>query len=106
MTGHIPPADAAVARDVVAVRKDAQFKDIVRVMRARRFSALPVLDDDDKVIGVVSEDDLLVREGYRAADGGPRLLFRHADRAKAGGLTAAGLRRPHQNRDHQAGHRV
>ena len=80
-----------MTRDVVAVRKDAQFKDIVRVMRARRFSALPVLDDDDKVIGVVSEDDLLVREGFRAADGGLRFLFRHADRVKAGGLTAVGL---------------
>jgi CBS-domain-containing membrane protein len=80
-----------MTRDVVAVRKDAQFKDIVRVMRARRFSALPVLDDEDKVIGVVSEDDLLVREGLRTADGGPRFLFRHADRVKAGGLTAAGL---------------
>ena len=80
-----------MTRDVVAVRKDAQFKDIVRVMRARRFSALPVLDDDDKVIGVVSEDDLLVREGFRAADGGLRFLFRHADRVKAGELTADGL---------------
>jgi len=80
-----------MTKDVVGVRKDAQFKDIVRVMRARRFSALPVLDDDDKVIGVVSEDDLLVREGFRAADGGPRFMFRHADRVKAGGLTAAGL---------------
>jgi len=61
-----------MTRDVVAVRKDAQFKDVVRVTRARKFSALLVLDDDDKVIGVVSEDDLLVREGSLAADGGPR----------------------------------
>ena len=80
-----------MTRDVVAVRKDAQFKDIVRVMRAGRFSALPVLDDDDRVIGVVSEDDLLVREGSRAADGGSRFLVRHGERVKAGGLAAAGL---------------
>ena len=80
-----------MTRDVVAVRKDAQFKDIVRVMRARRFSALPVLDDDNRVIGVVSEDDLLVREGSRAADGGSRFLFRHGDRVKAAGLAAGGL---------------
>jgi CBS-domain-containing membrane protein len=80
-----------MTRDVVAVRKDAQFKDIVRVMRARRFSALPVLDDDNRVIGVVSEDDLLVREGSRAADGRSRFLFRHGDRVKAAGLAAGGL---------------
>jgi CBS domain-containing protein len=65
-----------MTRDVVAVRKDAQFKDIVQVMRERKFSALPVLDGDDKVVGIVSEDDLLVREGSRAQDGGPRFLFR------------------------------
>ena len=80
-----------MTKNVVAVRKDVQFKDIVRVIRARRFSALPVLDDDDKVVGVVSEDDLLVREGSRTAGGRPRFLFRHADRVKAGGLTAARL---------------
>lgn len=80
-----------MTRNVVALRKDAQFKDIVQVMRARRFSAFPVLDDDDKVIGVVSEDDLLIREGFRAPGAGPRFLVRHADRVKAGGLTAADL---------------
>jgi CBS-domain-containing membrane protein len=80
-----------MTKNVVAVRKNAKFKEIVRVMRARRFSAFPVLDDDDKVVGVVSEDDLLVREGFRAVGGGPRFLLRHADRVKAGGLTAAGL---------------
>jgi predicted transcriptional regulator len=80
-----------MTRNVVAVRKDAQFKDIVQVMRARRFSAFPVLDDDNMVIGVVSEDDLLVREGFRVPGSGPRFLLRHADRAKADGLTAAEL---------------
>jgi CBS-domain-containing membrane protein len=80
-----------MTRNVVAVRKDAQFKDIILVMRARRFSAFPVLDDDDRVIGVVSEDDLLVREGFDGPGTGPRFLMRHADRSKATGLTAAEL---------------
>jgi CBS domain-containing protein len=80
-----------MTRNVVAVRKDARFKDIVQVMRARRFSAFPVLDDDNKVVGVVSEDDLLIREGFRVPGSGPRFLLRHADRAKADGLTAAEL---------------
>lgn len=80
-----------MTRNVVAVRKDARFKDIVLVMRARRFSAFPVLDDDNMVVGVVSEDDLLIREGFRAAGSGPRLLLRHADRTKADGLAAVEL---------------
>ena len=80
-----------MTRNVVAVRKDAGFKDIVQVMRARRFSAFPVLDSDDKVVGVVSEDDLLVREGVSGPGTGPRFLLRRADRAMAAGLTAADL---------------
>ena len=80
-----------MTRNVVAVRKDAQFKDIVQVMRARRFSAFPVLDDDSHVIGVVSEDDLLVRLAMAEPVAGLRFVSGHADRAKATGLTAAEL---------------
>ncbi len=45
--------------NVVAVRRDAEFKEIVEVMHRRRLSAFPVLDDHDNVVGVVSEADLL-----------------------------------------------
>lgn len=79
-----------MTRDVVALRATARFKDILRIMRARMFSALPVLDSDGTVVGVVSEDDLLVREGYRGQELRP-LRLRHADRAKAAGLNAADL---------------
>jgi CBS domain-containing protein len=80
-----------MTHNAVAVRKDARFKDIVQVMRARRFSAFPVLDDNNMVVGVVSEDDLLIREGFRVPGSGRRFLLRHSDRAKADGLTAAEL---------------
>ncbi len=79
-----------MTRNVVAVRKDARFKDIVQVMRARRCSACPVLDDDNMVIGIVSEDDLLARQAIAGTGAGQRSP-RHADRAKATGLTAAEL---------------
>jgi len=79
-----------MTRNVVSLRTHAQFKDIVHVMRKRRFSAFPVLDDRDRVIGVVSEDDLLVKQGYGEADG-PGFLIHRADRAKAHGVTAAQL---------------
>jgi CBS domain-containing protein len=80
-----------MTRNVVAVRKDARFKDIVQVMRARRFSAFPVLDDDNQVVGVVSEDDLLLREGLRSPGSRRRVPRCPADRTKADGLTAAQL---------------
>jgi CBS-domain-containing membrane protein len=47
---------------VVAVRKGASFKEMAARLREQRVSAFPVLDDDDKVIGVVSEADLLTKE--------------------------------------------
>jgi CBS domain-containing protein len=88
MTSHV---GEVMTRNVVSVRKHAQFKEIVRVMRQRQFSAFPVLDDHDKVVGVVSEDDLLVKESYRGSGTGPGFLARHGDKAKAAGLTAAEL---------------
>jgi CBS domain-containing protein len=48
-----------MTRDVAAVRADASFKEIAAMLRGLQVSAFPVLDDDDKVIGVVSETDML-----------------------------------------------
>jgi CBS-domain-containing membrane protein len=80
-----------MTRNVVSVRKHAEYKEILLVMRRRHISAFPVLGDDDKVIGVVSEDDLLVKESFAGAEGGPRFLARHGDKAKAAALTAREL---------------
>jgi CBS-domain-containing membrane protein len=44
---------------VVVVRLNATYKDMTARPREFRVSAFPVLDDDNKVIGVVSEADLL-----------------------------------------------
>jgi CBS-domain-containing membrane protein len=77
--------------NVVAVRKEAEFKEIIKVMRRRHFSAFPVLDGDDRVAGVVSEADLLLKEAFPAAGGGADRPYRWRDRAKAAALTAADL---------------
>jgi CBS domain-containing protein len=75
---------------VVAVREDADFKEIVTALRSRRISAFPVLDAAGRVIGVVSEADLLAKE---ATPGPPPGLVRLAwllkERSKATGVTAA-----------------
>ncbi|MFE1291825.1 CBS domain-containing protein [Streptomyces sp. NPDC058751] len=56
-----------MTRTVVALRKRAAFKDIARTMRRWKVSALPVLDGDRRVVGVVSEADLLPKEMLRDA---------------------------------------
>lgn len=50
---------------VIAVGRQATFKDIAQNMQQWRVSAVPVLEADGRVIGVVSEADLLAEEQYR-----------------------------------------
>ncbi|WP_317447743.1 CBS domain-containing protein [Streptomyces collinus] len=49
----------------VTVGRDARFKEIVRVMDERGVSAVPVVSGDGRVVGVVSEADLLPKEEFR-----------------------------------------
>jgi CBS-domain-containing membrane protein len=73
---------------VVAVGRDAPFKEIVQLFDQWKVSALPVLEGEGRVVGVVSEADLLHKEEFRDADdtGGE-----FADRLKAGAVTAGEL---------------
>ncbi|MFM9442500.1 CBS domain-containing protein [Streptomyces acidiscabies] len=78
-----------MTRPVVAVGRETLFKDVVTLMERWRVAAVPVLEGDGRVIGVVSEADLLPKEEFR--EGGPdRAVQRErlADLAKAGALTA------------------
>ncbi|MEP7104806.1 MAG: CBS domain-containing protein [Chloroflexota bacterium] len=81
-----------MTREVVTVAPATAFKAIVRELTERRISALPVVDEAGRVLGVVSEADLLLKEDHNslAARGGilePRR--RRAERAKSSGATAA-----------------
>ena len=75
---------------VVAVKRDATFKEMAATLRRYRVSALPVVDDAGHVIGVVSEADLLAKEAL-ADPGVAAELLRHQDVRKAQGLTAGDL---------------
>jgi len=50
-----------MARRVVAVSPDATIRDAIRLMLAHRISGLPVIDDNHRLVGVVSEGDFLRR---------------------------------------------
>lgn len=52
---------------VLSVRPDALIKDVARLLIENRISGLPVVDDTGRVIGVISEGDLLVKEQSRSA---------------------------------------
>lgn len=53
---------------VVAVGRKALFKDILERMEKWQVSGLPVLEGDGRVIGLVSEADLLSKEVFRGRD--------------------------------------
>lgn len=77
---------------VIAVRASATYKEMAARLREMHVSAFPVLDGDDKVIGVVSESDLLTKaaltERMPGVFGG---MMRSREQAKAAGVTAAEL---------------
>ena len=79
-----------ITTQVVAVRSGATFKEMAAALRQYRVSAFPVVDEHEKVIGIVSEADLLAKEAL--SDPGPVAeLVHRKDLRKAEGLTAGDL---------------
>ena len=79
---------AVMHRNVVTVWPETSFQEIARILVGRRISAVPVVDADRHVLGVVSADDLLTTRP---------LPFHYSQRAsrvapgRAAGRTAARL---------------
>jgi len=77
---------------VIAVRRSAHYKEMAAMLHRMRLSAFPVIDEDNKVIGVVSETDLLTKEALEGSV--PRTvqgLTRQRVRSQVDGVTAADL---------------
>ncbi|CAL9344888.1 Inosine-5'-monophosphate dehydrogenase [Streptomyces sp. enrichment culture] len=55
--------------EVVGARRETSFKDLARLLDRHGISGLPVVDDDDKVVGVVSGTDLVRRQAEAAGRG-------------------------------------
>jgi CBS-domain-containing membrane protein len=84
----------AMTQEVVTVDEEASFKEIAATMAEHRVSALPVLDGEGRVAGIVSEADLLLKEEFpEGPAGGPLFQGRRQrmERAKAADDTAAEL---------------
>jgi CBS domain-containing protein len=78
---------------VIAVRPGAPYKEMAAMLHGQRVSAFPVIDDDNKVIGVVSETDMLAKEALEGTV--PRTtqlsLTTQGMRSRVNALTAADL---------------
>jgi CBS domain-containing protein len=93
---EVPVVNATVrdvmTRRVVSVREDASFKEMADMLRRIRISAFPVVNGANRVIGVVSEADLLVKEAVQATGTSIVAALRHVrEEEKATGVTAADL---------------
>ena len=72
--------------EVVTVDKDMPYKQVARVMTGRRVSGVPVLTEDGRVAGMVSEADILRKEERafrRLGTGLPRRTRRERAQARA-----------------------
>jgi CBS domain-containing protein len=74
----------------VSVRPTSSFKELAGRLREFRVSAFPVLGDDGKVIGVVSEADMLLKEAMDGRTVLDRILHRKELR-RAAAVTAGDL---------------
>ncbi|MFF3744277.1 CBS domain-containing protein [Streptomyces kronopolitis] len=81
-----------MTQTVVAIGQEAPFKEIVETMEQWKVSALPVLAGEGRVIGVVSEADLLPKEEFRESEPSRTAQLHRLDEVrKAGALTAGEL---------------
>jgi CBS domain-containing protein len=58
--------EQVMTRSVIAVTTDTPISEVARLLVDRAISGLPVVDADGRVVGVVSEGDILLREAGHA----------------------------------------
>ncbi|MFI9626032.1 CBS domain-containing protein [Streptomyces sp. NPDC052042] len=82
-----------MTRDVVRARRDLPFKEIVELLAKNHVTAVPVVDELDRPMGMVSEADLLRKSSDRADASGltPVPHLEAWERAKAEGARAEEL---------------
>nr|BFE38383.1 CBS domain-containing protein [Actinomadura rugatobispora] len=80
---------------VIAVVEETPFREIAEALAEHSIKAVPVIDRDRRVVGIVSDADLLHKEEFKEPGGVQRRLFegrrRRSARAKAAAGDAAGL---------------
>lgn len=49
--------------DVIVAKRDSLIQDIAKILLQNRIGGVPVVDEDNKVIGIISETDIIKKEG-------------------------------------------
>lgn len=57
------PVRDVMTKDVISVKKDTDIHEAARIISDNKISGLPVVDEDNRVIGIVSEADILHMAG-------------------------------------------
>ncbi|MGC5005374.1 CBS domain-containing protein [Streptomyces sp. NBC_00353] len=92
MTSGRYTVNDVMTKTVVTITPDAEFKEIAAAMEQWKVTALPVVEGEGRVVGVVSEADLLTKEEFH--DHSPGMIEhmrRLSDIAKAGSVRAKDL---------------
>jgi CBS domain-containing protein len=87
---HRKVADV-MTTEVATVREGTPFKDVLALLRERDLSGVPVLDADDRLVGVVSHADLLPKQSAGQPDGSRRVRLPRQSARRIQATTAAGL---------------
>ncbi len=83
---------SAMTTEVVRAEHGTPFKEVARLVGDHRISGLPVVDEDEHVIGVISETDLLVRQAETPDPYEPKKRFRFDRLTRAGRTRAVKVR--------------
>jgi CBS domain-containing protein len=51
-----------MSHDPIVVRSETSLNEAIKILAERRISGLPVVDDKDKLVGIISETDLMWQE--------------------------------------------
>jgi CBS domain-containing protein len=82
ITAH-PTVRQVMTRELVTARERTPFKELVWLLKSHSISALPIVDGAGKLVGIVSETDLLVKEQHAGGElPNPSWLF-ESDRVDA-----------------------
>lgn len=76
---------------VITVRPEDTFKHMVELVMNNFVGALPVVDEADKLVGVVSRTDLIDKQIRTSGTGHVEKWLHHSEYEKAAGVTAADL---------------
>lgn len=80
-----------MSREVITVGPEASIHTAAQLMVDHGVSGLPVLDQDGRLVGVISEGDLIVRQKPRAWPKWWHLFFRDGERLAREYLKAMGI---------------